>query len=67
MLNSSINGEITFWASNLPQFAGANSNYEGGKNFSRYVNIGLGPDRAFKISSTAVIDLMVDIFGYFAP
>ncbi len=61
------NGFLTFWPSNASQPGTANSNYQAGSVFNRHFTVGLGGDGAFKIFTSAVTDLVIDVSGYFAP
>ncbi|MBS1790829.1 MAG: putative Ig domain-containing protein [Acidobacteria bacterium] len=61
------NGFLTFWPSDAAQPGTANSNYQAGKVFNRHITVGLGADGAFKIFTSAMTDLVIDVSGYFAP
>ncbi|MBS1790823.1 MAG: putative Ig domain-containing protein [Acidobacteria bacterium] len=61
------NGFLTFWSSDAAQPGTANSNYQAAKVFNRHITVGLGADGAFKIFTSAVTDLVIDVSGYFAP
>ncbi|MBS1791778.1 MAG: putative Ig domain-containing protein [Acidobacteria bacterium] len=62
------NGYLTFWPSDESQVFVASSNFTAGAIFNRHFIVGLGNgDGAFKILSSAMTDLVIDVSGYFAP
>ncbi len=63
----SSNGFLTFWPSNASQPGTATSNYQSGTVFNRHITVGLGGDGAFRIFTSAMTELVVDVSGYFAP
>lgn len=62
-----LDGFLTFWPSNVTRPLVATSNYLAGQIFNRHFTVGLGTDGAFKIYSTSVTHLVVDVSGYYAP
>ena len=62
------NGYLTLWPSDEAQVFVASSNFAAGAIFNRHFTVGLGNgDGAFKILSSAMTDLVIDVSGYFAP